>query len=470
MLFRVILDQNNIQRLDCPEKPSSLQELKDIICQKLEIAHGFTLQFEDPAFDNQLCNLTDISYLPEDKATLKVFWEIGLMPVQDETVSDFNFDTASVSSGSTASFSQCQRSQQWPASFTIPTFSYDLELRLRKGNEEYEKSKSSLKVSREMKIGILEKIAESMYTFSAYPSENEYEKVAKALVLKHPCLIEPGPGTGWQGWKVSLKFKMANYRQKLRSTGCSEVKINKRQRGTQGETLKKPKRAELNFLPDYPIGVNEDALEAERMWLEEELKKKNFNVSQVNAKMDLTFSLRRREVVSDQPPVSTIKRRWPALFLEEQVYAEFKRITGVDLHLAFHKALEVNAKGLIRMYQSRRGDGQNDLNAILNSLDEQTTDIAMHRRSAAIRGLQFYLRENESIVKTIQISDDVERQTRGIHMGILETVINTEGLDTVVDVAVVVEEEVLLKGLADVPTAFGVFFGLFYALNLQYPK
>lgn len=33
----------------------------------------------------------------------------------------------------------------------------------------------------------------------------------------------------------------------------------------------------------------------------------------------------------------------------------------------------------------------------------QTTDIAMHRRSAAIRGLQFYLRENVSIVKTIQV-------------------------------------------------------------------
>lgn len=317
MLFRVILGPNNIQRLDLPGKPSSLQELKDIICHKLKISHGFTLQFEDPAFDNELCNLNDISYLPEDKATLKLFWEIELMPVQDETISDF--DTASMSSGSTASFIQCQRSQQWPASFTIPTFSYDCELRLRKGNEEYDKSKNSIKVSREMKIGILEKIAESMYTFSAYPSDDEYEKVAKALVLKHPCLIEPGPGTGWQGWKVSLKFKMANYRQKLRSTGCSEVQINKRPRGTQGGTLKKPKRAELNFLPDYPIGLNEDALEAERTWLEEELRKKDVNISQVNAKMDLTFSLRRREVVSDQPPVSTIKRRWPALFLEQQV-------------------------------------------------------------------------------------------------------------------------------------------------------
>lgn len=141
MLLRVVLDINNIQRLDLPGKPSSLQELKDIICHKLEIAHGFTLQFEDPAFDNQLCNLNDISYLPDDKATLKVFWDIGLMPEQEETTSDFNIDSTSMSSASTASFSQSQCSQQWPASFTVPTFSYELELRLRKGNEEYEKSK-----------------------------------------------------------------------------------------------------------------------------------------------------------------------------------------------------------------------------------------------------------------------------------------------------------------------------------------
>ncbi|XDV37854.1 hypothetical protein PO909_007392 [Leuciscus waleckii] len=263
MLLRVILGPENIHRLDLPGKPSSLEELKDIICQKLEITRGITLQFEDPAFDNQLCNLNDISYLPDDKVTLKVFWEIEL-----------TLDTASMSSGSTASFSQCQRSSPWPANFTIPTFSYELELRLRKGNEEYGKSEKPLKVTREMKIDILEKLAESMYTFSAYPSDNEYEKVAKALVVKHSCLSEPGPGTGWQGWKVSLKFKMANYRQKLRSTGCSEVQINKRQRGKQGGTLKKPKRAEINFLPDFPTGLDEAALEGERMWLEEELKKR----------------------------------------------------------------------------------------------------------------------------------------------------------------------------------------------------
>ncbi|XP_077071808.1 sterile alpha motif domain-containing protein 3-like [Siphateles boraxobius] len=331
------------------------------------------------------------------------------------------------------------------------------------------KVKKPLKVTREMKIDILEKLAESMYTFSAYPTDNEYEKVAKALVMKHPCLSEPGPGTGWQGWKVSLKFKMANYRQKLRSTGCSEVQINKRQRGKQGGTLKKPKRAEINFLPDFPTGLDEAALEGERMWLEEELRKKNVNLTQVDDKMDLTFSLRGREVISDQPPVTTIRLRWPALFLEQQVYAEFKRITGVELNLTFHKSLEVNAKGLIAMYRSRRGDNEDELKAVLTSLDEQTTDIPMHRRSAALRGLQFYLRENITLVKTIQRGDDVERQTRGMQIGLLETGIDAGGLDSVVDVAVVVEEEVLLN-VSHVPTAFGVLFGLLYTLYIDYPK
>lgn len=55
-------------------------------------------------------------------------------------------------------------------------------------------------------------------------------------------------------------------------------------------------------------------------------------------------------------------------------------------------------------------------------------------------------------------------------MGLLETVINTDGMDLAVDVSVVVEEEVILNGLADVPTALGVLFGLLYALYLEYPK
>lgn len=123
-----------------------------------------------------------------------------------------------------------------------------------------------------MKIGILEKIAESMYTFSAYLSE-EYQKVTKALVLKHLFLIEPGPGTGWQGWKMSLKF---NYRQnaqqaavKYRSARDKEVH--------KVEHSKKQKVQNSTF---FLINRLDLMKMHQRMWLEEELKKKNVTSSQ----------------------------------------------------------------------------------------------------------------------------------------------------------------------------------------------
>lgn len=41
---------------------------------------------------------------------------------------------------------------------------------------------------------------------------------------------------------------------------------------------------------------------------------------------------------------------------------------------------------------------------------------------------------------------------------------------SVVSVAVILEEEIVLEDLPDVPTAFAYLFGLIYALNIKYPK
>lgn len=39
------------------------------------------------------------------------------------------------------------------------------------------------------------------------------------LINKHPCLKEQGSPDGCSSWKHSLKFKMGNYRTKLRKAG-----------------------------------------------------------------------------------------------------------------------------------------------------------------------------------------------------------------------------------------------------------
>lgn len=43
----------------------------------------------------------------------------------------------------------------------------------------------------------------------------------------------------------------------------------------------------------------------------------------ISEKMDLTFSLRRNEVVQEQPVIVEVQERWPALFYQEQVMITF---------------------------------------------------------------------------------------------------------------------------------------------------
>ncbi|KAL1268404.1 hypothetical protein QQF64_033767 [Cirrhinus molitorella] len=112
-----------------------------------------------------------------------------------------------VSPPASSSIVQLQREMvaQWPTPFPIPAFSYDIELRLLKGNEVYEKSKTLLNVSRDMRMDILDKIAQAVFSYKAYPNTKEIESVASAIITKYPCLKDPGPGTGYDGWTVSIK-------------------------------------------------------------------------------------------------------------------------------------------------------------------------------------------------------------------------------------------------------------------------
>lgn len=78
--------------------------------------------------------------------------------------------------------------------------------------------------------------------------------------------------------------------------------------------LKRPKRYEVNYLPDIPEGQSEDSLEAERKLLVEEMKKRNPNGTVIASKMDQTFPMRRREIVEAGPPVKTLNYYCECIF------------------------------------------------------------------------------------------------------------------------------------------------------------
>ncbi|XP_056336527.1 uncharacterized protein LOC130247306 isoform X3 [Danio aesculapii] len=480
MLLRVIVAPDCIQKLSLNDVPKSVDELKEILCNKLKIATNFVIQYEDPYFGGQLCNLCSIEELPHDKATLKMFWEVLKTASETETEeqrnespasnSDFTLDTASISSNLSSPSSSTVREERWPQVFVIAKFSYDIEFRLRKANEVYEKQKTTMDVTRDVKTEILETLAETMYSFKAYPTDPELEQVAVALVSTHPCLRELGCDTGCKGWNMSLRFKMGNYRQKLHSSGCFELD-NKRNDGSRIPP-KKPRRSEINFLPDNHVGLDDATLEQEREQLELEVKRKNMYMTILKTKMETTFPLRRKEIITEQPLVHMVKNRWPGLFLQEQVCAEFHRITCVDLKKSFMTNLHKHSNALIKLYRTKCKDLADNMKMILDHFDNQTTDIIIHRATTALQGLPLYLREFDKITKTCLDTDLEETYTRGVNLAILEVMEDdlSQATKRCINFGIILEETVVMDDLPDFSTAFMVLFGLLYALNIEYPK
>lgn len=303
-----------VRKMTLSSRPSSVEELKTKLKEKFDLTFDFTLSYQDPDFDGQLCSLLDIEELPQ-KAVLKV--------VRSES------DASSVASDDTVILTHIripERTEKWPCIFPVPTFSFEVELVLAEGNAAYETTGKTCRLNRGQKHNILETLAAKMHGFKAYPNSKEMSMVAEALVNKHPCLKEPGTHAGWYGWKNSLTFKMGNYRTKLSRAGSHEVAVNSGKRSKNNPqkdaphtNIKRPKRAEINFLPNFPRGEDASSLEQQRLRILDEVQMSDKNLVLITKLMDTTFALRRKEVVCNELPVNEILERWPALKLESQV-------------------------------------------------------------------------------------------------------------------------------------------------------
>ncbi len=321
MLLRVILAVDDIRRVQIDSLPETVDDLKTLLKGKLNLTDNIIVQFSDPEFNNEFCNLTDISELPLERASLKII--LKEQPSSPPSVSSLDTcGSEQPASGSSVESPSTSHTKHWPHPFMIPSFAYDVELKIRKGNEACAKDGSLLTVTPAMKSNILDRVGSTMFEFNKYPTAKQIEDVAKALVDKHPCLRDPGSSDGWQSWKFAFGFKMGNLRQKYRLAGCPELTVNQKRSSDSGNKTKKIKRAkrsEINFLPDVPQGQTPNSLEDERKTLIEEMQKVRKDWKMIDALMGSTFALRRKEIVDDEPPVSEVAERWPALLSERQV-------------------------------------------------------------------------------------------------------------------------------------------------------
>ena len=329
--LRVILGADNAAKLTLPTGiPDSVEDLIGEIRRHFAVSGNFRLQYRDAEFDNEFVNLTVTSEI-KDKCTVKVIYltnESDASAHQTASSFDSSFlssssDTDILSSHESSSSGPSLRSQPWPTNFQIPEFSYEVQIQLDKANQAFYNSGTLLNPSTKLKSDILDGLASEIVKYKVYPSSAEFDDVALALITKYPCLKEQGSVTGFYGWKISLKYKMANYRTRLRNIGCPELSINavkeKRGAASQGPNqVKKPRKAEVNYYPDYPVGETQESREEDRQALVLEVKKKN-NQQLIQSKMERTFAYRRQEVIEDMPFIAEFKNRWPALFTSSQV-------------------------------------------------------------------------------------------------------------------------------------------------------
>ena len=139
------------------QPPESVEHLQNELREKLGLEGGFSVQYEDPDFDNALSNLVDIVELQAERAVLHILWDVDTS-ASDQSEMQSNVSVApssssldTVNSSSTLVVHRHLRNTaEWPCPFPIPPFSYDVELKLRKRNEMYEKTGKGVTVTRDM--------------------------------------------------------------------------------------------------------------------------------------------------------------------------------------------------------------------------------------------------------------------------------------------------------------------------------
>ncbi|MEQ2266065.1 hypothetical protein XENORESO_017447 [Xenotaenia resolanae] len=340
MLLRVILSDSDIRKITVDQLPDTVEDFSKFLRTKLGVDGELVVQYQDPEFDMGLCNLTSMSALPQDKATLKVHSK------SESYHTDSTLDTANLSSCEESPSTSQPRQLPLPFPFPIPTFAYDVELRLRAANESFNNNGNIYEPPKEMKSDMLDKLAQAIFAYTPYPTREEIEAVAQAHVIKHPCLKDPGSVFGWYSWKFSLKFKVQNFRQKLRQSGCPELSVNKRSSSPlNSKRIKRAKKSEANFLPGFPDGKSENDLEVERTTL-------------------------RKEIVKDEPLVAQVQERWPALFFVPQIESEFARLTSVNLKEVFFSGLDQYLDRFLELFKAK--SGLPELTKLTRALDAST--------------------------------------------------------------------------------------------------
>ncbi|XP_062338384.1 uncharacterized protein LOC134039188 [Osmerus eperlanus] len=202
------------------------------------------------------------------------------------------------------------------------------------------------------------------------------------------------------------------------------------------------------------------------------MQKRTPNGPLVKQKMDQTFALRRKEVVESEPAISTMVKRWPALFTEDQVFMEFSRIVGKNLKQEFYESIDRHSPRLLELFRSKRGN----VGQLLTQISQQTnTTEPTAIRTQVLRGLPIILGDNPTDFFKAGFESDDDDSFRDLDIGILliereSAVLTSSQHLSPASLKIIIEGEVVMDNIQDLPKAMCILFGLMYALHLNYPK
>ncbi|KAL6463051.1 hypothetical protein MHYP_G00274420 [Metynnis hypsauchen] len=180
----------------------------------------------------------------------------------------------------------------------------------------------------------------------------------------------------------------------------------------------------------------------------------------------LAETIFQQDVVNLAPPVDAFKECWPALFDSIQICEEFKRITTINLESSFMAKLDQYCPKLMELVSSRGGAAKMKINQIKGTtLEDHTIE---RRREVAIRCMVVYLGEKEEDLSKEYV--DGEDMSKALAGEVMKIMVNKAARTSdPASATIVIEATEVLSGL-DLARACALLMGLFYALNLSYPR
>ncbi|XP_047184123.1 uncharacterized protein si:ch73-321d9.2 [Scophthalmus maximus] len=317
-----------------------------------------------------------------------------------------------------------------------------------------------LNVSSRIKSDILNILGEDIYQYKAYPEGSCRGLNQEAPLFERASFLQ---------WLLQLETAIEVQNGKLQDpaeiAGVSRVvskfpEIQSYYSAFPAKKVKRPKRAEADFYPSFPVGETLESLEKERLKLLSEVGIRN-NERVIADKMAHTFAIRRQEVVNQEPSIKFFQDRWPALFQQNEINAEFQRLMTVSLEPKFMAQLDVCTSQLMRVVLAKGGATRQKTADIMAAFD-QNENIHL-RRECVLKTLIVYLGEDpDDLIKEYLDSRAGLAETELEQLTMAVFVIRKEGeglQEPPEDIGIVIEGVEVLNQLTSVASACALLLG-----------